>query len=112
LVPGGRLGEHPLHGQFYTIDQALLELRHRLHRTSSLVENLNSRLRNYFFLRRQIGPQYLDLLRFFLNHHPFQRSHHPHRVGKTPAELLTGQPHPHWLELLGFTRFQRALQAA
>jgi len=33
-------------------------------RASSLVENLNSRLRNYFFLRRQLGSQYLDLLRF------------------------------------------------
>ncbi len=44
--------QHSLHGQFYAIDQALLALRHRLHRTSSLVENLNSRLRNYFFLRR------------------------------------------------------------
>lgn len=104
--------QHRLHGQFYAIDQALLELRHRLHRASSLVENLNSRLRTYFFLRRQIGPQYLDLLRFFLNHSPFPRSQHPERVGKTPAELLTGQAHPHWLELLGFTRFQRSLPAA
>jgi hypothetical protein len=104
--------QHSLHGQFYAIDQALLELRHRLHRASSLVENLNSRLRNYFFLRRQIGPQYLDLLRFFLNHSPFSRSQHPERVGKTPAELLTGQAHPHWLELLGFARFQRSPQAA
>jgi hypothetical protein len=75
------------------------------------VENLNSRLRNYFFLRRQIGPQYLELLRFFLNHSPFSRSQHSERVGKTPAELLTGQAHPHWLELLGFTRFQRLPQA-
>jgi hypothetical protein len=57
------------------------------------------------------GPQYLDLLRFFLNHSPFPRSQHPGRVGKTPAELLTGQAHPHWLELLGFTRFQRSPQA-
>lgn len=104
--------QHSLHGQFYAIDQALLELRHRLHRASSLVENLNSRLRTYFFLRRQIGPQYLDLLRFFLNHSPFSRSQHPERVGKTPAELLTGQAHPHWLELLGFVRFQRSPQAA
>lgn len=104
--------QHSLHGQFYAIDQALLELRHRLHRASSLVENLNSRLRNYFFLRRQIGPQYLDLLRFFLNHSPFSRSQHPERVGKTPAELLTGQAHPHWLELLGFERLQRSPQAA
>ena len=102
------LALHPqLQGQFYAIDQALHELRRHLHRASSLVENFNSRLRNYFFLRRQIGNRYLDLLRFFLNHHPFARSHHPHRRGKTPAELLTGQPHAHWLELLGFTPFQR-----
>jgi hypothetical protein len=101
-----------LRGQFHPLHQALLELRLRLHRTSSLVENFNSRLRNYFFLRRQIGAPYLDLLRFFLNHHPFKRSQQPQRVGKTPAELLTGQPHPHWLEMLGFTRFQRDSQAA
>jgi hypothetical protein len=104
--------QHSLHGQFYVIDQTLREMRHRLHRASSLVENFNSRLRSYFFLRRQIGPQYLDLLRFFLNHSPFSRSQHPERVGKTPAELLNAQAHPHWLELLGFTRFQRSLQAA
>ncbi|HSR51655.1 MAG TPA: hypothetical protein VLV83_12570 [Acidobacteriota bacterium] len=105
-----RAGElhRALQGQFHPLQQALLELRARLHRASSLVENFNSRLRNYFFLRRQIGPRYLDLLRFFLNHSPFKRSQQPHRVGKTPAELLTGQAHPHWLEMLGFTRFQRA----
>ena len=108
-----RAGElhRALQGQFHPLQQALLELRARLHRASSLVENFNSRLRSYFFLRRQIGPRYLDLLRFFLNHHPFKRSQQPHRVGKTPAELLTGQAHPHWLEMLGFTRFQRASQA-
>jgi len=31
---------------------------------SSLVENLNSRLRSYFFLRRQLGEDYLTLLQF------------------------------------------------
>ena len=71
-------------------------------RASSIVENLNSRLRNYFFLRRQIDNGYLDLLRFFLNHHRFKRSHRPKRVGKSPAELLTGTRQPHWLELLGY----------
>jgi hypothetical protein len=76
-------------------------------RASSIVENLNSRLRNYFFLRRQIGHGYLHLLRFFLNHRRFLRSDRPERVGKSPTELLTGQTQPHWLELLGYTRFQR-----
>jgi hypothetical protein len=36
-------------------------------RSSSLVENLNSRLRNYFTLRRHLGNSYLDLLQFYLN---------------------------------------------
>jgi hypothetical protein len=76
-------------------------------RSSSVVENLNSRLRNYFFLRREIGNGYLDLLRFFLNHHRFLRSECPGRVGKSPAELLSGRSHAHWLELLGFRRFLR-----
>ncbi len=76
-------------------------------RASSVIENLNSRLRNYFFLRRQLGPDYLALLQFFLNHRRFLRSEHPERVGKSPAELLTGQQHAHWLELLGYSRFSR-----
>ena len=29
------------------------------------------------------------------------------RLGKSPAELLTGQRHRHWLELLGYQRFSR-----
>ena len=76
-------------------------------RASSLVENLNSRLRNYFFLRHHIGNGYLDLLRFYLNHHLFDRSDGDERVGKSPAERLNGQSHDHWLELLGFQRYQR-----
>ncbi len=36
----------------------------------------------------------------------------PERVGKSPTELLTGKPHPHWLELLGFDRFRRSVIAA
>ena len=100
-----------LKGQFHRMQTAVVEFADYLHRASSLVENFNGRLRSYFFLRRQLGPRYLDLLRFFFNHHPFQRSQRPNRLGKTPAELLTGQGHPHWLELLGFTRFTRVTQA-
>lgn len=54
--------------------------------------------------RCQIGSQYLDVLRFFLNHPPFRRNQQPRRVGKTPAELLTGQAHPHWLMLKRLAR--------
>ena len=77
-------------------------------RASSLVENLNSRLRNYFFLRKYLNSDYLDLLRFFLNHRTFRSSRVSERVGKSPTELMTGEKHPHWLEMLGFELFQRA----
>ena len=36
------------------------------------------------------------------------RSECPERVGKSPTELLIGEHHPHWLELLGFDRFRRS----
>ncbi len=96
-----------LHGRFYPLSEAVEELAGHTIRASSVIENLNSRLRNYFFLRRHLGPDYLALLQFFLNHRRFQRSEHAQRVGKSPAELLTGQSHPHWLEMLGYTRFSR-----
>jgi hypothetical protein len=96
-----------LRHKFHAVEQAVRELLTTTPRASSIVENLNSRLRNYFFLRRHIGNGYLDLLRFFLNHRRYIRSERPERVGKSPAELLNGPSHPHWLELLGFERFQQ-----
>ena len=97
-----------LRGRFYEVQVAVAELASETVRASSLVENLNSRLRSYFFLRRHLGQDYLALLQFFLNHRRLERSERPEREGKTPAQLLTGQSHPHWLELLGYTRFSRA----
>lgn len=93
--------------RFHRLDQAVQDLAEQVVRASSVVENLNSRLRNYFFLRRQVGSDYLVLLQFFLNHRRFLRSEHRQRVGKSPAELLTQAEHPHWLEMLGHTRFSR-----
>jgi hypothetical protein len=96
-----------LRGRYYGVYADVQELSERVVRASSLVENLNSRLRNYFFLWRQLGKDSLTLLRFFLNHRRYVRSQSHNRVGKSPAELLTGQPHPHWLYLLGYERFSR-----
>jgi hypothetical protein len=96
-----------LGGTFHLAQAAVIAIMDETPRASSIIENLNSRLRTYFFLRRQLGDDYLDLLRFFLNHRRFPRSRRPGRAGNSPAELLTGRPHPHWLDLLGFQRFQR-----
>jgi hypothetical protein len=93
--------------RFFEVSVAVAELADRTTRASSVIENLNSRLRGYFFLRRHLGPDYLALLQFFLNHRHFLRSERPERVGKSPAELLTGEGHPHWLEMLGHAQFSR-----
>ena len=99
--------QHTLGKRYHRIETAVIEATTDAPRASSLVENLNSRLRNYFFLRRRIGNDYLDLPRFFFNHHLYARSDRPERVGKSPAELLNGNVRPHWLELLGFERFRQ-----
>ncbi|MBW8833376.1 MAG: hypothetical protein JF606_29185 [Burkholderiales bacterium] len=42
----------------------------------------------------------------------FMRSRRADRVGKTPKQLLTGQAHAHWLELLGFEQSLAGLTSA
>ncbi len=61
-------------------------------------EEIPVRLRCYFFLRREVGSDYLELLRFFLNHRRYPRS----------RKDLQGKVLSHWLEQLGFTRFRKA----
>ena len=93
-----------LRENFHLAEARVVELiRNAPARASSLVENINSRLRSYFFLRRQLGPGYLHLLRFFLNHHRFVRSDNPDRRGRSPAEVLAGRSLPLWLETLGLS---------
>ncbi len=92
-------------------DEVLIALA-STHRCSSMVENFNSRLKPFLDARKPISQKKLGLYQLILNHRPFQRSHHPPLVGKTPAEALTGKSHPHWLELLGYQRFQRTALAA
>jgi hypothetical protein len=96
-----------LRGRYDGLSRVMAAVAADVVRASSVAENLNSRLRGYFFLRRELGSAYLSLLQFFLNHRRLQRSKHAGRVGKSPAELLTGRAHPHWLELLGYQRFKR-----
>src|SRR3954453_1787832 len=95
-----------LGNKFHAVFDAVSQAMARTPRSSSLVENLNARLRTYFTLRRHLGGSYLDLLQFFLNHRRFMRSRCAERTGKSPRELMTGQGHPHWLTLLGLGPLQ------
>ena len=94
--------------EFDAVEDAVLTALDSTERTSSMVENLHSRLRPYLYLRREIGFDYLELLQFYLNHTPFERSAKATRVKKSPAEILSRKPHDHWLEILGFQRFKKA----
>jgi hypothetical protein len=98
-----RLGE-----KFYWIELEVQEVLKDTVRANSLVENINSRLRTYFTLRRELGNGYLGMLQFFLNHRRFMRSRRKERVEHSPVELLTGVKHKHWLEMLGFELFKQA----
>lgn len=96
-----------LGGKYALLRAEVEKLATKVVRASSVIENINSRLRNYFFLRRQLGQGYLKLLQFYINHHRIARSERADREGKSPRELLTGQEHDHWLELLGYQRFKK-----
>ena len=50
--------------QFHAVFDAVAQAMAQAPRSSALVENLNSRLRNYFTLRHQLGGSDLDLLQF------------------------------------------------
>lgn len=97
-----------LGSKFYPVESEVKRILSDTVRASSVVENLNSGLRNYFTLRRYLGKEYLSILQFFLNHRRFMRSELAERVGKSPKELMTGQTHQHWLEILGFKLFKQA----
>ncbi|MGF6971639.1 transposase-like protein [Paraburkholderia sp. JPY465] len=98
-----RIGR-PFHGVYAAVSGAL----HSTPRSSSLVENLNSRLRVYLTNRRHLkgGRAWLGLLQFVFNHRRFARSRCPERTGKSPRELMSRKPHDHWLTLLGFGPLQ------
>jgi hypothetical protein len=75
-------------------------------RASSIIENLNGRIKPYLKIRKQMGRGFNELLKFFINHTPLSCSRKKERKNKTPAELLTKQQHLPWLEMLGFNKLE------
>ena len=71
-------------------------------RASSLVENLNGRIRPFMNAKRRIHRSFFPLLQLFLNTKHYRRSRKDERCGKSPLELLTGQPHSPFLTMLGY----------
>jgi len=94
--------------KFYDVWIAASQAMESTPRSSSLVENLNSRLRNCLTLRRHLNGSraWLGLLKFFFNHRRFMRSRRGERIGKSPREAMTGHDHPNWLRPLGLGPLQ------
>lgn len=67
---------------------------------SSLVENLNGRLRPYMNLKRMVPGKFLTLLKVYFNTKKYRRSRKAERVGKSPLELLTGQKHKDFYDIV------------
>lgn len=83
-----------------TIEPILHKKLSYVFRASSSIENLNGRVRVYANLRRSLGQDFLELLRFYFNHKIIKRSKKQERQGKSPALLLSGNEHEHWLDML------------
>ena len=57
--------------QFDDMEDAVIVALYSTERTSSMIENLNGRVRKHLYYRQESGHSFLDLLRFYLNHTPF-----------------------------------------
>ena len=71
-------------------------------KASSLVENLNGRIRDYMDIKSVIPTRFFVLLKVYFNTRRYKRSRCEERIGKSPLELLTGKPQLEFLEALGF----------
>lgn len=86
--------------KFQRLAQVVEQTLSPIIRSSSMVENTNSRLRRFFDSSRgQITQSRLNLIRFYLNHKTFERGR---RQGHTPAQLFHGEQGvpDHWLTIL------------
>ena len=73
-------------------------LEHR-HRASSAIENLNSVLRPYLVVQKNVEQGFLNLFRFYWN---MRNRQWGRGKGTSPYEELTGQRVDDWLTLLGY----------
>jgi len=71
-------------------------------KASSLVENLNGRIRSFIEVKRIIPTKFFVLMKVYFNTRRYKRSRCSERVGRSPLELLTGKAQPDFLEALGY----------
>ena len=76
------------------------EMVNDIKRASSMVENVNGRLRAYLNIKRHVSSNFYSLVQLHLNAKRYCRSRVEARKGHSPLELLTGKPWPEFIDLL------------
>ncbi len=71
-------------------------------RASSMVENVNGRIRTYMNLKRIVQKKFFILMKVYFSTKKYRRSRILQRIGKSPIELLTGKEYPEFLVCIGF----------
>ena len=66
---------------------------------SSLVENVNSRLRAYMNIKRHVSSNFYSLVQLHMNTKKYRRSRIASRKGRSPVEILTGESWPEIITL-------------
>ncbi|MED7789586.1 transposase [Francisella sp. 19X1-34] len=92
---------------FEDIEDDVLETISRLHRSSSLIENINSRIRVYLDPRKGFKEERFELIKFALNHLPRRRAANQKLKGKSAAEVFTDKDNIDFMALLGLHQFKR-----
>lgn len=85
---------------FIAMSDLMTDLVNNTKRASSLVENLNSRVRKTMSAKRMVPEKYFNLLQLYFNTKHYRRSAVPERIGKSPMQLLTGKDDD-FFDLLG-----------
>ena len=80
--------------------KALDEIIHSTHRASSMIENLNGRLRCFIDLKREIPQHFMILIKVFFNTKKPFRSRHRKWRNTSAVERLTGKRYPEFLDLV------------
>lgn len=91
-----------LDNSYIKIKTKVTEILNSIVRCSSIVENINSQIRPYLFLKRVFKCKFLYLLQFYLNTRKYLNSRVKERKGKSPLEFLAGKDYGNWLDILGY----------
>ena len=91
LIPAGELAN---------VEKVHDEIVTGIKRASSMVENVNGRLRAYMNIKRHVSSNFYSLVQLHMNAKKYRRSRVASRKGHSPLELLTGKPWPEFIDLL------------